>query len=161
MRGYIPGYGGFWPSSIFLLVPKFRRRSQCFLWDSSQMLESSVLSKFQLIQNGKTVFPFQDMHLALIPHMWIPRGTNWGDILNPQGGTPTLLIRFKFRRFVDRVQQAFPNLFHSWGPLGYSSCLNILCNRIIDWCLQYRNLIGCKASRKLPLSSDAWLNRDV
>ena len=48
------------------------------------MLESSVLPKFQLILNRKSIFPFQNMHLALIPHMWVPWGTNWRDILDPQ-----------------------------------------------------------------------------
>ena len=36
------------------------------------------------------------MHLALIPHVWIPGGTNRGDILNPQGAPRPFWLGLSF-----------------------------------------------------------------
>ena len=64
------------------------------------MLESAVLPKFKLILDRKPIFPFEDMDLALIPHMGVPWGTNWGDVLDFQCSTSTLLVGFQLNRFI-------------------------------------------------------------
>ena len=83
-----------------------------FLNQNSQMLESPVLSEFQLILYRKPIFTFEYMDLALIPHMWVSWRTNRWDTLEPQIGTPTLLIRLKLNRFIAIPKYAIPDSFH-------------------------------------------------
>ena len=83
-----------------------------FFKDHLQMLESSILPKFQLIQDRKTILPFKDVNLTLVPHMWVPWGTDRWDIFDLQSRSSTFLIGLELHRFCIILERVSPNLFH-------------------------------------------------